>query len=57
MHCTHEQNLGNAYVLGREKNKAYFFQVSFKTKLTNLLNVALKIADRLVLIGQSILYG
>ena len=57
MHCSHEQNLGNVYVLGQEKNKACCFQISFKSKLTNLLNVTLKIANRLVLIGQSILHG
>lgn len=57
MHCIHEQNLGSVYVLGQEKKKAYCFQVSFKSKLTDLLNVILNIANRLVLVGQSILYG
>lgn len=53
MHCGCEQNVGS--VLGQEKTKAHRFQVSFKTKLTNLLNVTFKIANRLVLIGRSIL--
>lgn len=37
--------------------KADCFQVSFQTALTHLLNVTLKIANRLVLLGRGVLLG